>query len=97
VDNSLLNAPKVLKSATVKAMQGQPLRVQQIADRWASGSPTKVRALEANGVLLPRLKEQAALEGKVLADARMSGAFSDVPDHEILAMNEIGALPLADE
>jgi hypothetical protein len=82
-----------VKLATVRALQRQPLRVQQIADRWASGSRTQVRALEAKGQLLERLKEQAALEGKVLADARMCGAFSDVPDHEILAMNEIEALP----
>lgn len=91
-DHSLLNAPKVLKPATVKALQGQPLRVQQIVDRWASGSPTKAKSLEANGKLLERAKEQANLEGKVLADARMSGAFSDVPDHEILAMNEVDPL-----
>jgi len=82
-----------VKLATVRALQSQPLRVQQIADRWASGSKEQVWVLEARGQLLERLKEQAALEGKVLADARMSGAFSDVPDHEILAMNEIEALP----
>jgi len=82
-----------VKLATVRALQSQPLRVQQIADRWASGSREQVRVLEAKGQLLERLKEQSALEGKVLADARLCGAFSDVPDHEILAMNEIEALP----
>jgi len=82
-----------VKLATVRALQSQPLRVQQIADRWALGSRTQVWALEAKGHLLERLKEQAALEGKVLADARMSGAMSDVPDHEILAMNEVSSLP----
>jgi len=82
-----------VKLATVRALQSQPLRVQQIADRWASGSREQVWVLEAKGQLIERLKEQSALEGKILADARMCGAFSDVPDHEILALNEIEALP----
>jgi hypothetical protein len=92
MDHSLLHAPKVLKPETVKSLAGKPLRVQQIADRWASGSPTKMKALEANGSLLERLKEQSDVEGKVLADARVGGAMSDVPDHEILAMNEVEPL-----
>ena len=83
----------VLKPATVKMLQGQPLRMQQIADRWASGSPAKVKALEANGQLLDRLKERAALENQTLADAKAGGAMNDTPDSEILALNGVDSLP----
>jgi hypothetical protein len=92
-DHSLLAAPKVLKPASLKALRGQPMSVQNVVDRWASGSPTKVKALEAHGKLLERAKEQAAIERKVLADARASGAMSDVPDFEILQAAEIDLLP----
>jgi hypothetical protein len=72
---------------------GESLRVQQIADRWASGSPKKVKAMEASGTLLARLKEQADLENETISNARVGGAMSDVPDSEILALNEIPQLP----
>ena len=92
-DHSLLSAPRVLKPATVKAVLAASPRVQQIADRWASGSPKKVKSMEAAGTLLPRLKEQAELETSTIVDARMGGAMSDTPDSEILALHEIPQLP----
>jgi hypothetical protein len=88
-----MSAPRVLKPATLKALRGQPMSVQNVVDRWASGSPTKVKALESNGKLLERAKEQAALERKTVADARVGGAMSDVPDFEILQAAEIDLLP----
>jgi hypothetical protein len=92
-NHSLLELPSVVKPATVKAVLAESLRVQQIADRWASGSPKKVKAMEADKTLLPRLREQAQLESQTIADARVGGAMSDTPDSEILAMNEIPLLP----
>ena len=91
-DNSLMYASR-FKPETVKAILAEPLRVQQVADRWASGSPKKVKAMEAAGTLLARLKEQAELETSTLADARMGGAMSDAPDSEILALHQIPQLP----
>ena len=82
-----------MKPATVKMLQGQPPRVRQVADRWASTSLTKFKALESHGKLLDALKAQAKLEGNVISDARVGGAMSDVPDHEILALNEIDPGP----
>ena len=92
-DHSLLDAPNVLKAETVKLLMREPLRVQKIADRWASGSPKKVRQFEASGTLFPKLREQAQLEAEMISDAKMGGRFSDVPDSEILAMYEIPLLP----
>jgi len=81
------------KLATAKALQAESLRVQQIARRWALGAPDKVNQLEADGFLLQRLKEQADLEETILAGARVSGAFSGVPDQEILRQHGISELP----
>lgn len=91
-NHSLLNARR-FKPETVKVLLRENLRVQKIADRWASGSPKKVKQLEASGQLLPRLKEQADLENEAISNARVGGAMSDVPDSEILALHEIPALP----
>lgn len=92
-DRGLLNAPDVLRPETVTAVLKEPLRVQQIADRWASGSPKKVKQFEANGTLLQKLRAQAQLENEVISKARVGGAMSDVPDSEILALAEIPPLP----
>jgi len=92
-DHSLLSAPHVLKPATLKDVLRQSLRVQQIADRWASGSPKKVKSMEAAGTLLPRLREQAELETSTIVDARIGGRMSDTPDSEILALHDIPQLP----
>jgi len=89
-----LDLPRVVKPETVRAIEkllGQ--RAWQIADRWAAGAPEKVKEMEADGTLLERLREQAKLEAETISDARVGGAFSDVPDSEILAMHEIGPLP----
>ena len=93
-DNSLLDAPRVLKPATVKAVLAESLRAQQIADRWAAGAPHAVRDMEADGTLLSRIKEQADLESQTISDARIGGAYSDTPDSEILAMYEVPLLPI---
>lgn len=94
--HSLLVAHKVLKPATVKSLLAESLRAQLIADRWASASPKKVREMERDGTLLPRLREQANVENRTIVDARTGGAMSDVPDSEILALNDIPLL-LEDE
>ncbi|HXF65631.1 MAG TPA: hypothetical protein VNK67_02885 [Burkholderiales bacterium] len=91
-DHSLMYA-KRFKPETVKAVLQESLRVQQIADRWVSGAPKKVKAMEAEGTLLQRLREQAELENQTIADAQVGGRIMDVPDSEILAMYEIPLLP----
>jgi hypothetical protein len=89
-----LDLPRVVKPETVRAIEKQlGQRAWQIADRWAAGAPEKVKEMEADGTLLERLREQAKLEAETISDARVGGAFSDVPDSEILAMYEIGPLP----
>jgi hypothetical protein len=89
-----LDLPRVVRPETVAAIEKSlSLRGWQIADRWAAGAPAMVKRLEAEGTLLARLKEQADLEAEVIADARIGGRFQDVPDSELLAMNEMPALP----
>jgi len=91
--DALLNAYR-FKQETLKAIfAGGSVRVRQVADRWASGSPKKVKEMEAAGTLLPRLKEQAELENSTISDARVGGAMNDTPDSEILALYDIPALP----
>jgi hypothetical protein len=68
-------------------------RAWQIAHRWAAGAPGKVKGMEADGTLLERLREQAELEAQTIADARVGGAMSDVPDSEVLALYDIPLLP----
>lgn len=89
-----LDFPRVVQPKTVRVIEKDlSLRGWQIADRWAAGAPDMVRAMEANGTLLPRLKEQADLEARTIADARVGGAYNDTPDSEILALYEIPQLP----
>jgi hypothetical protein len=89
-----LDLPTVVRPDTLRNIEQQlSLRGWQIADRWAAGAPAKVRRMQADGTLLARLKEQAALEARTISDARIGGCFSDVPDSELLAMNEIPILP----
>lgn len=89
-----LDLPRVVKAETVRMIeQNLSLRGWQIADRWALGSPKKVKRMEAAGTLIPRLKEQQKLEAGIISDARVAGRMSDTPDSEILAMHEIPLLP----
>jgi len=89
-----LNLPSVVRPDTLKAIeQNLSRRGWRIADRWAAGAPAMVRRMEAEGTLLARLKEQAALEAETIAKARASWPFSDTPDSELLAMYEIQVLP----
>jgi hypothetical protein len=89
-----LDLPRVVRPDTLKAIeQNLSLHGWQIADRWAAGARGMVRQMEADGTLMPRLKEQADLEAETISDARISGRFHDVPDSELLAMYEIPALP----
>ena len=89
-----LDFPRVVQPKTVRVIEKDlSLRGWQIADRWAAGTADRVRAMEADGTLLPRLKEQADLEARTIADARVGGAFQDVSDSEILALHEIPQLP----
>lgn len=89
-----LDLPRVVTPDTVAAIEKHcSLRGWQIADRWAAGAPKKVKEMEAAGQLLPRLKEQADLENETISNARVGGAMNDTPDSEILALNEIPALP----
>ena len=89
-----LEFPKVVKPETLRAVERiADYRVPSIADRWALGSPEKVRKMEADGTLIPRLKAQHKLEVRTLSDARVAGRMADVPDSEILAMHEVPQLP----
>jgi hypothetical protein len=89
-----LDLPRLAKAETIRAIEKQlGQRAWQIADRWAAGAPEKVKEMEADGTLLERLREQTKLEAETISDARVGGAFSDVPDSEILALHEIPQLP----
>ena len=89
-----MTLPNVVAPETVRAVvKNLSLRGWQIAERWASGSPKKVKQMEAAGSLISKLKEQQRLELETISDARVSGRMSDVPDSEILAQHEIHLLP----
>lgn len=89
-----LALPKVVAPETVQAaLKSLSLRGWQIADRWALGAPKKVKAMEAAGTLIPKLKEQQKLEAETISDARVAGRMADVPDSEILALQDISLLP----
>jgi hypothetical protein len=96
-DNSnfrFLTLPHVVNERTMREVNKYlHLRGWQIADRWAAGAPEKVKQMEANATLIPRLMEQEQLEAETVSEARVSGRNSDVPDSEILALHEIPALP----
>ena len=88
-----LEFPNLVKRETVSAVERIGYRAPMIADRWALGSPKKVKAMEADGTLIEKIRAQHKLEIRTLSDARVAGRMADVPDSEILAMNEIPQLP----
>jgi hypothetical protein len=62
-----------------------PLLAQQIADRCILGSPAKARQLEAEGVLIVRLREQHELE-RVALERAASDEYAHLADHEKLQL-----------
>lgn len=94
-DFQFLALPNVVAPETVQAaLKNLSLRGWQIADRWALGAPDTVKAMEMVGTLIPSLKEQQKLEAETISDARVGGRMQDIPDSEILALQEIPSLPV---
>ena len=86
---SLLNR-QVFKPETANQIEQMGLTATQIADRWAGGWPKRVKKLEAEGRLLPALKEQAEKEGEVKARALN---MTHLANHEINQMYGIDPSP----
>jgi hypothetical protein len=74
-----------LRPETVAAISRMPLLAQQIADRWILGSAAKTRLLEAEGVLVDRLREQYELERAAL-DRAAGDDYAHLADHEKLEL-----------
>ena len=88
----LVVAARVLKPETLAYVRKAPYDLQgwKILDRWAMNSPERLKALEAEGliVFMNRLLDQQNLEQKILLESMMLRE-EGLMDHEILALNEI--------
>src|SRR4030065_2944 len=62
---------------------------QTVAERWVSGWKKQVLAMEADGSLLTRIKDQADREAEVMSEARVGGALNHRADHEIAQMYDL--------
>lgn len=90
---NLLNVQHVLKSETVYEIVKLGLTAQKIADRWVLGWKRRVIAMEKDGTLLPRLKEQALHEAEVLSEARQGGTLNHLADREIAELYDLSTGP----
>jgi hypothetical protein len=84
--NELMYLHRVAKPATIEALQRQGPRMLSIADRWACISLNQVKKLEAGNRLMEQLCLQAYAEVAALADARVTGGCSDLPESEIMEL-----------
>jgi len=87
------NAQNVLKPETLDAIVRLGNTAQTVAERWTSGWKKKVLAMEADGSLLPRLKEQAEREAEALSSAQVGGANNHLAKHEIMELYDISPEP----
>ena len=72
--------------ATLAAVQKLDMCRQSNADRWALLDPEQVKKLEAGCRFMEQLCLQAYVEEAALADARVTGGCSDLPESEILEL-----------
>ena len=87
--SALLNR-HVFKPETASEIERMGHLSSQIADRSAGGWPKRVKKLDAEGRLIPALKDQAEIEAKVLAE---TPNMTHLARHEINQMYEIDPAP----
>jgi len=80
---AMMYAHRILKPETISAAAKLGPIADQILDRWAMGWKAKLKAMEKDGTLLPRLKEQAEAEKDALMRGREGGQNSHLSDAEI--------------
>lgn len=80
---ALLNS-RVLKKETCREIESLGPMAEQIADRWAGGWPKMTQEMEANGSLLPAVKDQLAKE--VELEATHARDYRHLAHHEFLEM-----------
>lgn len=83
------NAQNVLKPETLDAIVRLGFMAQTVAERWTSGWKKKVLAMEADGSLLERIKDQAERETEVMSSAQVGGANNHLAMHEIMEMYDL--------
>jgi len=86
----IVNAPDVLKPETLAKVSQMGRLAEQIADRWASGWPARVRKMEQEGTFLERLTIQVDQEREALARAQDWGHLAR---HELMELFDINPAP----
>ncbi len=83
------NAQNVLKPETLVAIVKLGNHAQVVAERWTSGWKKQTLAMESDGSILERIKDQAENEAEALSTAKMGGENNHLAQHEIMEMYDL--------